>query len=146
MKSVYKMSISILFETIEAEKPSEYGFGIYFSNNSDENNKRIQSLIKCADKFIEQSKDTYRFVEQPLPEDGQSFDIIASVMSRIDAKKIRKWRIEEGYSWRGIAGGAFDNNICGRKWEPSTNQLMGIELCRAAAKFFNEDGDFPPWN
>lgn len=51
---------------------------------------------------------------------------------------IRKLRNEEpNHSWRAVA------EVCAEEWggDWDSNQLAGMDLCRAAAKFFNEDWD-----
>lgn len=70
-------------------------------------------------------------------------------MTLSQAKFIRKLRVQLDYTWRAVARDCFvefdgeDDNA----WAlmPS-NQLVGIELCRRAAKMFDEDYMKEPWN
>lgn len=58
------------------------------------------------------------------------------------ARQIRVWRVDEGCTWRGVASAATE------RWcsEEDTNQMLGVELCRAAAELLGEDHRREPWN
>ncbi|MGW5355317.1 hypothetical protein ACWERV_32965 [Streptomyces sp. NPDC004031] len=58
------------------------------------------------------------------------------------AARIRAWRCGEDYSWRAVAQAASE------RWgfEGGGNQLLGRDLCVAAAKLLGEDPDREPWN
>lgn len=63
-------------------------------------------------------------------------------ITRDRAEQIRVWRVDEKYSWRGIASAAT-------KWwgtYDETHQMIGVELCRAAAELLGEDHEADPWN
>jgi hypothetical protein len=60
------------------------------------------------------------------------------------ANHVRTLRCEKRYSWRAIAQACFDE--WEGSWEPSSNQLMGRELCIQSAKMLNEDAGTAPWN
>jgi len=66
-------------------------------------------------------------------------------MNLKEAKRIRNWRIK-GSSWRRVAELAYKNKLCGKEWEPPSNQLAGVALCEKAASIFNEDSKQEPWN
>ena len=77
--------------------------------------------------------------------DGNSMANIygALVMSRSRASQVRQWRVDDNRTWREIS------QLAGDSWEESlleNNQLIGIELCKAAARFFGEMWDRKPWN
>lgn len=58
------------------------------------------------------------------------------------AAQIRQWRIDDpDLSWRGTAGMAT------AQWtdQKDTNQLLGRDLCRAAAQLLGEDPNDEPW-
>lgn len=56
--------------------------------------------------------------------------------------QIRTWRVDQEMTWRAVAQAAID------AWrsDHGGNQLMGEELCRAAAIALGEDPDSEPWN
>lgn len=75
------------------------------------------------------------------------FDNSVESMTLAQAKFVRKLRVEDGCTWRAVAG------ICNdQKWEnlgdwyPDGNQLMGMALCEKAASFFGEKYMEEPWN
>lgn len=57
---------------------------------------------------------------------------------------VRRLRVDLDYTWRAVASECYDK--FNGDWEPSSNQLVGMSLCEHSAKYFNEDGDKPPWN
>jgi hypothetical protein len=67
-------------------------------------------------------------------------------MTKDEAKLIKKWRIEEKYSWRMVAQNAYHAGIDNSDWEPPDNQIVGRELCDKAAKILGEDVNEHPWN
>ncbi|MFI6285441.1 hypothetical protein ACIBCM_11900 [Streptomyces sp. NPDC051018] len=58
------------------------------------------------------------------------------------AARIRRWRVDEDFSWRAVARAASD--LWGSDW--GGNQLYGEDLCVAAAKVLGEDPCREPWN
>jgi len=62
------------------------------------------------------------------------------------AREIRRLRVEERLSWRGVARATAD--AWGREaiWEPRSNQLAGMILCEVAARLLGEDYLEDPWN
>lgn len=62
-------------------------------------------------------------------------------LSREQIARIRYWRVEQEYSWRGVAESATE------EWgsEFGSNQLFGEELCRATAEALGEDPFAAPW-
>lgn len=60
------------------------------------------------------------------------------------AKEVRELRCKKKHSWRAVA------LECHQQWEgswgPPSNQIMGIELCAAAAEMLGEDRNELPWN
>jgi len=71
-------------------------------------------------------------------------------MTKEEAILIRLWRVETkndwDATWRSVAASAFREGLCGANWNPANNVLVGRDLCNTAAKFFNENGEEPPWN
>ena len=57
-------------------------------------------------------------------------DEVANLMSPERAEFVRKLRIDEGYTFRAVAA------ACAEEWGATwgSNQLIGEELCRAAAE------------
>ena len=72
------------------------------------------------------------------------FKELCSPMTLVQAKAVRKLRVEEGCSWRAVA------EICYKlgwgKWSPPSNQIMGMALCWRAAQLLGEDYEKEPWN
>lgn len=58
------------------------------------------------------------------------------------ATQIRRWRCEEDYSWRAVAQAASE--LWGFGW--GSNQLVGEDLCVAAARLLGESPRREPWN
>ena len=58
------------------------------------------------------------------------------------AQQLRTWRVDEACTWRGVASAATV------EWasREETNQMLGVELCRAAANLLGEDYRREPWN
>lgn len=60
------------------------------------------------------------------------------------AKEVRELRCDQRHSWRALA------TECHRRWEgrwePPSNQLMGMELCECAAQMLDENAHEMPWN
>ncbi|WP_155372477.1 hypothetical protein [Catellatospora vulcania] len=58
------------------------------------------------------------------------------------ARQIRRWRVDEEASWRGVAQAATE--LWGSEF--GDNQLYGEDLCRAAALILGEDARREPWD
>jgi hypothetical protein len=68
-------------------------------------------------------------------------------MTREQAEFVRKLRVDEGYSWRAVARACYNQRWPGwLKWDPPSNQIMGMSLCERAAEIHSEDYQKPPWN
>lgn len=63
-------------------------------------------------------------------------------VTRERAEQIRVWRVDEGCTWRGVASAATV------AWaiREEANQMLGVELCQAAARVLGEDARKDPWN
>lgn len=59
------------------------------------------------------------------------------------ARQIRSWRVTQQETWRGVAEFASEHYS---ELDRSSNQLLGRDLCTAAAKVLDEDPDAAPWN
>jgi hypothetical protein len=74
------------------------------------------------------------------------------IMNARRADEVRRLRVDEGHSWRAVAHACYDAwslelpRDVRESWMPPSNQLMGMALCEAAARFFFEDPMQPPWN
>jgi len=60
------------------------------------------------------------------------------------AREIRELRCELRHSWRALA--AECHARWDGRWEPASNQLMGMELCERAAQLLEENAHEMPWN
>lgn len=58
------------------------------------------------------------------------------------AAYVRRLRVDEGRSWRGVAWACAQ--AWGGDWEH--NQLAGMALCERAAAMLGEDPNAEPWN
>lgn len=77
---------------------------------------------------------------------------VAEIMTPARAADVRRFRVDEGCSWRAVAHACHDlwapelSEDLREGWFPPSNQLMGMALCEAAARHFGEDAEQPPWN
>ena len=67
---------------------------------------------------------------------------MSPIMDYEIAVQVRKWRVDEEYTWRGVA--AMASEKLDEDW--GSNQFAGIILCEMAASFFDEDPNKEPWN
>ena len=58
------------------------------------------------------------------------------------AALVRRWRVEEDMSWRGVAQAASD--LWGSDF--GSNQIYGMDLCAVAAEMLGEDYSKDLWN
>lgn len=66
-------------------------------------------------------------------------------MTRERALRVRQLRVDEGWSYRHIAGALYLEWGVDANWEPITNQLAGVALCEAASSLLGEDVHTYPW-
>ncbi|MFN8558991.1 MAG: hypothetical protein U0531_17175 [Dehalococcoidia bacterium] len=83
----------------------------------------------------------------------QAFDEeVARLMTPERAAGVRRFRVDEGCSWRAVAHACYDawhdqlDEETREGWRPPSNQIVGMALCEAAARHFGEDAMAPPWN
>ena len=76
---------------------------------------------------------------------SEFIDVVAP-MSLGQAAQIHHWRIDGHMTWRSVARAAYLEGWFGGKWNPPSNQLMGMALCEKAAKLFGENYRKEPWN
>lgn len=76
----------------------------------------------------------------------QKFTEIVGKMTLGQAAQVRIWRLDGCMTWRSLARTAYLEGWFHRKWEPASNQLMGIALADKAAQLFNENFREEPWN
>ena len=88
--------------------------------------KELKKLAKAADRTFRKSQK----MVQPMTEE--------------QARVVRKFRVEEGYSRRAVAQACHD--LGWGNWQPPSNQIVGMAICERAAEFFNENYREPPWN
>jgi len=77
----------------------------------------------------------------------KEFTKLTDSMSLAHAAQIRILRVDHRMTWRSVARVCYLEkwpNLWG--WEPASNQLMGMALCKRAAELFNENYREPPWN
>ena len=66
-----------------------------------------------------------------------------SIMNYNRAKLVKHYRIDCDMSLRGVAGHCYEMFGKDAFWEPSWNQLAGVDLCYImACYFYNNDKDF----
>jgi hypothetical protein len=83
----------------------------------------------------------------------KAFEVIAeAIVTRLEMGSfVRAQRIEERKSWRAVSRSVHEEVQRARKltsplWEPVSNQLMGMTLCKVAAEVADQDYMEPPWN
>ena len=74
------------------------------------------------------------------------FTDVVACMTLGQAAQVRHWRIDGHMTWRAVARATYLEGWFGRKWEPSSNQIMGMALVEKAAKLFGENYRKEPWN
>lgn len=110
----------------------------------------IIQACSTGEGLVEMSMDELVDLARAADETHNAFmEIAARIMTEYRAKQIRKWRVGEGMSWRGVAEEAY--NVWAVKgtedeWGPPSNQLMGMALCECAAETFGEHYMQDPWN
>lgn len=73
-----------------------------------------------------------------------SFDELVANMTMEQAQFVRKIRVDEDDSWRGVAHACYE--AWNGDWDPPSNQLMGMALCERAAYLMGESPNEAPWN
>lgn len=73
----------------------------------------------------------------------QVVEVKEQTLSENQCLFVRFWRVVEQGTWRYVAAQAHKK---WGDWSPPSNQIVGMELCEAAAKHFGEDYMQPPWN
>jgi hypothetical protein len=83
----------------------------------------------------------------------KAFEVIAeAIVTRLEMGSfVRTQRIEERKSWRAVSRAVHEEMLQSRKlagplWEPVSNQLMGMTLCKVTAEVADQDYMQPPWN
>ena len=74
------------------------------------------------------------------------FTDVSACMTLGQAAQVRHWRIDGHMTWRSVASAAYLEGWFCRKWEPSSNQLMGMAIVKKAAQLFGENFREEPWN
>jgi hypothetical protein len=69
-------------------------------------------------------------------------DRLAEWMTPERAAFVRRLRVDDDLTWRGVAGEC--SAAWGTDWDE--NQGVGMFLCEIAARLLGEDPDAPPWN
>lgn len=89
--------------------------------------------IESTDQFMELAK----AANETYNKYGES---IKKIMTPKRAALVRNLRIHKGYSWRMVAQECFDA-FGDATWNPPSNQLAGMQLCRIAGEVLNEPFD-----
>ena len=102
---------------------------------------------------IELTPDQMQALAQQAGETLRGYEEIAeAIIMRLQyAGTVRQLRIDDSCSWRAVARGVHEQlSAKGRSaitlWEPVSNQLMGMALCKVAAETYDQDYMQPPWN
>lgn len=79
---------------------------------------------------------------------GRTFDeaerLLLDVLTPERCAFVRRLRVDEDHSWRAVA--TVCHETWGASWEPPSNQLWGMALCKLAALAHGEDYMSDPWN
>ena len=76
---------------------------------------------------------------------GEFTDVVAC-MTLGQAAQVRHWRIDGHMTWRSVARATYREGWFCRKWEPPSNQVMGMAIVVKAAQLFGENFREEPWN
>ena len=71
---------------------------------------------------------------------------IGPFMTPERAKYVRKLRVDDDLTWRGVAEAWEKEFATIAPWKFKGSQLAGMAKCELAAKCFGEDYMKPPWN
>ena len=131
------MSPKETFEAMQNEEPEKF----------DEFKKQLEipgTINLTIDDIVELSR-------QGEIKSSGFYEHVQILMTKRQAKTVRNWRIDCHFTWRAVARSAFAMVISRQwyrwgSWEPASNQLMGVALCKRAAELLNENYRKPPWN
>lgn len=130
------MSLKQLLEQMQKEEPGK------FQQFKEDLYKQLKVTVGTREVPIEEMVHLSLEADNRRKEWIKGFDLF---MPDEVARRIRKLRVEDRYSWRSIARMAHGTAIwCA--WQPSSNQLAGMALCEVAAKRLGEDWEKDPWN
>lgn len=76
----------------------------------------------------------------------QEFTEVVKGITLAQAAQVRLWRVDGHMTWRSVARAAHLEGWFYRKWEPPSNQIMGMVLCEKASLYFKENFRESPWN
>lgn len=76
----------------------------------------------------------------------REFTEVVGGMTLVQATQVRTWRVDNRMTWRRVARAAYMEAWFYRRWEPPSNQLMGMALIEKAAQLFGENFREEPWN
>lgn len=101
-----------------------------------------------AHSHVPNTTDDLREMERRLAADEEATLratwFVPADLTDAQCQQIRQWRCVDNFSWRGVAHAAHE--AFGGKWQPTWNQVAGLDLCEAAAKRLGEDHWGEPWN
>lgn len=103
--------------------------------------------VLAAEDLVELTPDQVAALSRQANEVYREFDRdVDRAMTISRARQIKVWRCFMGCSWRRVAELAAGEWGRAAKWQPPSNQLAGLALCRRAARRLGEKPDQPPWN
>jgi hypothetical protein len=76
----------------------------------------------------------------------REFTGVVEGMTLGQATQVRIWRVDNHMTWRRVARSAYLEGWFRRRWEPPSNQLMGMALVEKAAQLYDENFREEPWN
>ncbi len=114
-------------------------------NSAPEKFRRFQETIeKQAGKRL--TFDDLVAFGRKADERMQEFTVVVGGMTLGQATQVRIWRVDHRMTWRRVARAAYLEGWFHRRWEPPSNQLMGMALVEKAAQLFGENFREEPWN
>jgi hypothetical protein len=129
---VQVMNIREMFETMKNTEPEKF-------------EKLRQHMAKQYGHPIK-SMEEFESLCAAADKRSHEFDEVTKTMTLTEACQIRVWRVMDRMTWRSVARAAYQEGFLQHRWDPPSNQLMGIALTERAAHFFGEKGMEPPWN
>lgn len=104
----------------------------------------VIASAKTGEGLIALTPEMLEDLAQAARETWGEFGSFAATITSEQAAFVRKLRVDDGWTWRGVAQECHD--AWNGDWQPPSNQIMGMALCEVAAKHFGEDYMQDPWN
>jgi len=129
--AVKVMNIREMFIAMEQEDPRKF-------KEFEANMERQEGKPLSFDDIVDLAKKGQERMEE--------FTRLVATMTLGQAAQIHHWRVEAHMTWRSVARAAYTEGWFSQKWDPPSNQIMGMALAERAAQLFSENFREAPWN